>query len=40
MFEKAGFAFERHIGKSKTVMRITVEPAGGLSEATAPIGRG
>ena len=27
MFEKAGFAFERHIGKSKTVMRITVAPA-------------
>ena len=24
MFEKAGFAFERHIGKSKTVMRRTV----------------
>jgi hypothetical protein len=24
MFEKAGFAFERHIGKSKTVMRLTV----------------
>ena len=40
MFEKAGFAFERHIGKSKTVMRITVAPAGGLSGATAPIGRG
>lgn len=28
MFEKAGFTFERHIGKSKTVMRITVPPAG------------
>jgi len=27
MFEKAGFTFERHIGKSKTVMRITVAPA-------------
>ncbi len=27
MFEKAGFTFERHIGKSKTVMRITVPPA-------------
>ena len=27
MFEKAGFEFERHIGKSKTVMRITVPPA-------------
>ncbi len=26
MFEKAGFTFERHIGKSKTVMRITVPP--------------
>ena len=24
MFEKAGFTFERHIGKSKTVMRKTV----------------
>jgi hypothetical protein len=24
MFEKAGFTFERHIGKSKTVMRIQV----------------
>lgn len=29
MFEKAGFTFERHIGKSKTVMRITVPPAAG-----------
>jgi hypothetical protein len=27
MFEKAGFIFERHIGKSKTVMRTTVQPA-------------
>ncbi len=27
MFEKAGFTFERHIGKSKTVMRILVPPA-------------
>jgi len=27
MFEKAGFAFERHIGTSKTVMRLTVESA-------------
>jgi hypothetical protein len=27
MFEKAGFTFERHIGKSKTVMRTTVQPA-------------
>ncbi|MFF9562270.1 hypothetical protein ACF1AJ_02880 [Leifsonia sp. NPDC014704] len=27
MFEKAGFTFERHIGKSKTVMRITVPPS-------------
>ena len=27
MFEKAGFTFERHIGKSKTVMRKTVPPA-------------
>ena len=26
MFEKAGFTFERHIGKSKTVMRKTVPP--------------
>ena len=26
MFERAGFRFERHIGKSKTVMRITVLP--------------
>ncbi|MDT0187088.1 GNAT family N-acetyltransferase [Microbacterium sp. ARD31] len=26
MFEKAGFTFERHIGKSKTVMRIVVPP--------------
>ncbi|NYD73717.1 GNAT superfamily N-acetyltransferase [Leifsonia soli] len=29
MFEKAGFTFERHIGKSKTVMRITVPPPDG-----------
>lgn len=28
MFEEAGFAFERHIGTSKTVMRATVAPAG------------
>ncbi|SBS72128.1 GNAT family N-acetyltransferase [uncultured Microbacterium sp.] len=27
MFEKAGFTFERHIGKSKTVMRITIPAA-------------
>ena len=27
MFEKAGFTFERHIGKSKTVMRKTITPA-------------
>lgn len=27
MFEEAGFVFERHIGKSKTVMRTTVAPA-------------
>ncbi|MBD7957898.1 GNAT family N-acetyltransferase [Microbacterium sp. Sa4CUA7] len=27
MFEKAGFTFERDIGKRKTVMRITVPPA-------------
>lgn len=27
MFEKAGFTFERRIGKNKTVMRLTVEPA-------------
>jgi hypothetical protein len=27
MFEKAGFTFERHIGKNKTVMRITVPPS-------------
>jgi len=27
MFEKAGFTFERRIGKSKTVMRTTVAPA-------------
>ncbi|WP_374009567.1 GNAT family N-acetyltransferase [Leifsonia sp. LS-T14] len=27
MFEKAGFVFERHIGTSKTVMRIHVEAA-------------
>ncbi|WP_369680010.1 GNAT family N-acetyltransferase [Curtobacterium sp. 314Chir4.1] len=26
MFEQAGFEFERHIGKSKTVMRRTVMP--------------
>jgi len=26
MFEKAGFTFERHIGKSKTVMRTTIAP--------------
>jgi len=24
MFERAGFTFERHIGKSKTVMRKTI----------------
>jgi len=24
---KAGFTFERHIGRSKTAMRITVGPA-------------
>ena len=29
MFEKAGFTFERHIGKIKTVMRRTVPPARG-----------
>lgn len=28
MFEKAGFTFERTLGKNKTVMRITVPPAG------------
>ena len=27
MFEEAGFEFERHIDKSKTVMRMTVAPA-------------
>lgn len=27
MFEKAGFTFERSLGKNKTVMRITVPPA-------------
>ncbi|GEM_PF-3334670 len=27
MFERAGFTFERHIGKRKTVMRTTVAPA-------------
>jgi GNAT superfamily N-acetyltransferase len=27
MFEKAGFTFERHIGKSKTVMRKTIAAA-------------
>lgn len=27
MFEKAGFTFERRIGKNKTVMRTTVAPA-------------
>ena len=27
MFEKAGFTFERHIGKSKTVMRKTIPAA-------------
>jgi len=27
MFEKAGFEFERHLGKNKTVMRKTVAPA-------------
>lgn len=26
MFRKAGFTFERHIGKRKTVMRISVQP--------------
>ncbi len=29
MFEKAGFTFERRLGKNKTVMRITVPPAVG-----------
>jgi GNAT superfamily N-acetyltransferase len=29
MFEKAGFTFERHIGKNKTVMRRTIPPAHG-----------
>ena len=29
MFEKAGFTFERRIGKSKTVMRKMVEPTQG-----------
>lgn len=29
MFERAGFVFERHVGKSKTVMRRTVEPIAG-----------
>ncbi|MFA4840415.1 MAG: hypothetical protein WC580_01755 [Agrococcus sp.] len=29
MFEQAVFTFERHIGKSKTVMRKTVPPARG-----------
>ena len=29
MFEKAGFTFERHIGKNKTVMRKVVSPARG-----------
>jgi hypothetical protein len=28
MFEKAGFAFERHIGLRKTVMRKTIAPVG------------
>ena len=28
MFEQAGFTFERHIGKSKTVMRKTLAAAG------------
>lgn len=28
MFEKAGFTFERHIGRSKTVMRKTLAPPG------------
>ncbi|GAA5201893.1 GNAT family N-acetyltransferase [Microbacterium jejuense] len=28
MFEKAGFTFERRIGKNKTVVRLTVAPAG------------
>ena len=27
MFEKAGFTFERHLGKNKTVMRISVPAA-------------
>jgi len=34
MFEKAGFTFERHIGKSKTVMRKTVSPAVGTTSDT------
>ena len=29
MFQKAGFTFERHIGKNKTVMRKTIAPADG-----------
>lgn len=29
MFEKAGFTFDRHIGKSKTVMRKTIASARG-----------
>lgn len=27
--QKAGFTFERHIGKSKTVVRKTIQPASG-----------
>jgi len=29
MFEQAGFTFERHIGKSKTVMRKSIPPSAG-----------
>jgi hypothetical protein len=28
MFDQAGFTFERHIGKSKTVMRKTIAASG------------
>ncbi len=29
MFDKAGFTFERHIGKDKTVMHKSIASAGG-----------
>ena len=36
MFEKAGFTFERQLGKRKTVMRITIPPAIGATGQAVP----